>query len=179
MRDICSHDLLANPRQIGGIGHVVAIDESVLARRKPGNAQGRPVREQWVFGGVDLTTKQFFIELVPRRDEPTLTPIIQRNIVAGTTIWSDMWAAYNNLPAAGYPHQTVNHTLRYVDPVTGCHTNDIESRWNACKSTLKAKWGVPRSSLPSYVDEYMWRRRRERSAYFHDIVQAITRKYPV
>jgi transposase-like protein len=179
LRDVCAADLLAHPYQIGGVGHTVAIDESVIARRKPGNAQGRPVREQWVFGGVDLTTKSFFIELVDRRDAATLLPVIQRNILPGTVIWSDEWAAYNRLPAAGYPHQTVNHSVRYVDPITGCHTNDIESRWNACKAKFKARFGVPRGALASYLDEYMWRLRRERHMFFHDIIAAINEQYPL
>jgi hypothetical protein len=75
---------LANPQVIGDAGHIVAVDDSVIARRKPGNAHGRPIPQQWVFGGVDLTTKQFFIELVPSRDADTLLPIIQRNIAPGT-----------------------------------------------------------------------------------------------
>lgn len=101
MREVCSTDMINNPRQLGGQGHVVAIDESLVARRKVGNAQGRPVPEQWVFGGVDLTTKDFFIELVPRRDAATLLPIIQRHIVPGSTIWSDQWAAYGGLNQLG------------------------------------------------------------------------------
>jgi hypothetical protein len=133
LRDVCSNDLLANPQVLGGPGHTVAIDDSVIAKRKPGNAQGRPVPQQWVFGGVDLVTKNFFMQLVPARDAATLIPIIQQNILPGTTIWSDEWAAYNGLGGLGYVHQTVNHSQMYVDPVTGCHTNNIESRWNACQ----------------------------------------------
>jgi len=66
-----------------------------------------------------------------------------------------------------------------VDPITGCHTNDIESRWNACKAKFKARFGVPRDSLPSYLDAYMWRARRDDSRMFADIVDAIARQYPV
>jgi len=66
LRDVCSADLLANPIRLGGPGHTVAIDESVVARRQRGNQQERAVNQQCVFGGVDLGTKDFFIELVPR-----------------------------------------------------------------------------------------------------------------
>lgn len=111
IREVCSTDMVNNPRQLGGPGHVVAIDESLLARRKPGNAQGRPVPEQWVFGGVDLTTKEFFMELVPRRDAATLLPIIQRNIVAGSTIWSDQWAAYGTLNQIGMHYSAIGETI--------------------------------------------------------------------
>ena len=59
VHDVCSTDLLQNPRVIGGAGHTVAIDESLLAKRKIGNVQGRPIREQWVFGGVDLQSSSW------------------------------------------------------------------------------------------------------------------------
>ena len=44
---------------IGRLGHTVSIDETLIAKRKPGtgNAQGCPVAEQWVFGGIDLATR--------------------------------------------------------------------------------------------------------------------------
>jgi len=51
--------MLRNPIQLGGPGHVVAIDESVVARAKRGNRRARPVPVQWVFGGVDLGTGSF------------------------------------------------------------------------------------------------------------------------
>ena len=83
MRDLCSADLIANPQHIGGPGTVVAIDEIVVARSKPGNAQARPIPPQWMFGGVELGSGNFFMELVPRRDAATLVPIIQRWILPG------------------------------------------------------------------------------------------------
>jgi len=116
MRDICSQDQLANPIQVGGRGHIVTIDESLVARRKPGNAQGCPVPAQWVFGKVDLATGDFFMELVPQRDAATLIPIIRRHILPGTRIWSDEWGAYNTLNQYGYVHQTVNHRQHFGRP---------------------------------------------------------------
>ena len=141
----------------------------MVARRKPGNAQGRPVPPQWVFGGVDLTTKEFFMELVPQRDAVMLIPIIQHTIQADTRIWSDEWGAYNNLNQLGYIHQTVNHSRHFVDPVTGVHTNNIESRWAACKATFKCRFGVPKDQLPSYLYEYIWRCRHPPPNTFYDL----------
>jgi len=63
----------------------------LIARRKPGNAHGRAVRQQWMFGGVDLATKEFFMQLVPSRHRVVLQLIIQTHILPGTTIWSDHW----------------------------------------------------------------------------------------
>ena len=98
LRDLCSWDLLANPVQLGGPGHIVAVDESCVARAKPAaNRHARPVAAQWVFGAVDLTSNEFVMELVPHRDGLTLLPIIQRTVIAGSEIWSDEWGGYNGL----------------------------------------------------------------------------------
>jgi len=58
-------------------------------------------------------------------------------ILPGTTVWSDEWAAYNELNALGYVNQTANHSQHYVDLATSDHTNNIEACWAACKASFK------------------------------------------
>ena len=57
----------------------------------------------WVFGMVDVThipaIRYNNMEIVDQRDAATLLPIIQQDINSGTTVWSDMWAAYNGVGA--------------------------------------------------------------------------------
>ena len=73
-----------------------------------------------------------YMEIVDQRDAATLLPIIRDHVLPGTTIWSDMWAAYNGIRAlpgvAG--HDRVNHSIQFVNPVSGAHTNMIESYWH-------------------------------------------------
>ena len=110
------------------------------------------------------------MELVLRRDATMLLPIIQRNVQAGTRIWSDEWGAYNGLNV----HETVNHTRHFVDPLTSCHTiDDIKSRWQISAQHSN----VQQQMLPSYIDEYMWRCKHPNT--FSDLVVAITSQYPV
>ena len=74
-----------------------------------------------------------YMEMVDNRDAATLYPIISNHILPGTVLWSDKWAAYNRASTAipGVAgHQSVNHSLHFKDPVTGVHTNTIESYWN-------------------------------------------------
>ena len=64
-------------------------------------------------------------------------------------------------------HATVNHSLEFVNPVTGVHTQHVESYWNRVKMKFKRMKGVHDTMLSSYLDEYMWReRQRGRLAFF-------------
>ena len=76
---------------------------------------------------------------MPRGDATTLLPIINRHIAPGTTVWSDQWAAYNSVASLSNVnrHTTVNHSIEFVNTVTGVHTQNIESYWNRVKVKLK------------------------------------------
>jgi transposase-like protein len=58
-RNVCSNYLQKHPYTIGGVGHIVEIDESAVSKRK--YHVGHQVPERWVFGGYDTTTKIGFI----------------------------------------------------------------------------------------------------------------------
>jgi len=91
-----------------------------------------------VFGLVDTshTPALGFMQVVQQRNAATLLPIIQAHVVPGTIIHSDEWQAYSRV--AGLPpvaaHGTVNHSVTSVDPVTGVHTQNVESYWNKVKT---------------------------------------------
>ena len=54
-------------------------------------------------------------------------------------------------------HRTVNHSKQFKDPVTGVHTNLIESFWAQCKRKFKSMSGTRVSFCASYVDAFLWR----------------------
>ena len=66
-----------------------------------------------------------FMQIVPNQQRVTLLPIIQAHILPGTIIHSDDYATYRTavgqLPNVAAYH-IVNHSLHFVDPVTGIHT---------------------------------------------------------
>jgi len=115
LREICAADLLANPPKIGGPGLTVEIDESLFARRK--SHVGRVLPQLWVFGGICRETRECFMYAVDDRTAATLLPVIVACIHQGTTIMSDMWAAYGGIAALGYAHQQVNHSVEFVNQV--------------------------------------------------------------
>ena len=148
--------------------------------------RGRPPRsEVWVFGLADTSHQPAlgYMEIVPRRDAQTLLPIIQAHVAPGTTVYSDEWAAYNRaqqLPNVS-SHQTVNHSLHFVDPATGVHTQNIESYWDRVKTKFKRMKGVIPRQLPSYLDEFMWRERHGKTANLahNNLMRDIATQYPV
>ena len=136
MREVCAADLLANPVVIGGPNTTVEVDERPCFLEEK-IIKGACCAQQWVFGGICRETRDSFMFTVPDRSAPTLLPIIQASIRPGTTIMSDLWAAYGGIQAMGYAHLTVNHTYNFVDPVTNAHTQNVENSWKNAKRRNK------------------------------------------
>ena len=98
----------------------------------------------WVLGLVDtsFTPALGYMEMVQRHDAAMLLPIIQVHTKTGTIIHSDEWAAYNrvqSLPTISL-HQTVNHSVEFVNSTTGTHTQNVESYWNQSKTNIRRKY---------------------------------------
>lgn len=119
----------------------------------------------WIVGIIttEFRPARGYFQVVERRDIATLDPIISRCIRPGTVVYTDDWAAYrgmtgriNNVAA----HRIVVHAQNFVDPVTGVHTQEVESCWNNLKLGQKVRRGIRREDLQSYLDEQMWRQWR-------------------
>ena len=112
-----------------------------------------------------------------------LAPIIRDHTAPGTIIHSDEWAAYRRVQSlpnvAG--HGVVKHSLHFVEPTTGVHTQPIESYWSQVKTKPKRMRGCHAHQLPSYLDEYMWRERYGETARdaLHNILHHISQQYPL
>ena len=126
-----------------------------FARRNEMSHRGRYVEGKWVFGGICRETKACFLVPVERRDKDTLIPIIHAQILPGICVMSGMWKAYDCLKDEGYNHLTVNHSLNFVDPDAGAHTQRIENtRWGIKRSIPRT--GISRALLGSYLQEWLW-----------------------
>ena len=93
----------------------------------------------WVFGIVDTSyvTTRRYIEIVAQKDKATLFDIVRRICLPGTIIHSDQWAEYKDITGLSFKHYTVNHSLNFVNPDNGVHTQHIESYWNKNKIYIK------------------------------------------
>lgn len=86
------------------------------------------------------------------------------HLQSGTIVHSDEWSAYHRVQqlTSVAQHEVVNHSLNFVNPTTGVHTQHIESYWNRVKTKFKKMRGVHGTMFDSYLDEFMW---QEQHAY--------------
>lgn len=157
--------------KVGGLGHVVEIDETSLAKKQKYH-RGKFFEQFWVFGGYDRSTKKWFaIVTFHDRSKPTLLKVIKETIQPNTHIISDKFGSYVSsnekyhlgnepmLAECKYVHSWVNHSANFVDPETGAHTNGIEGCWEAkLKSKIKSMRGTLNlDHVCAVVDECLWR----------------------
>ena len=165
--------------RIRGEGQKVEVDETLFACRKYN--RGCVVREQWVVGGVCRETKECFVVPVRRRDAATLLRVIGRHVQPGSSIITDCWRGYRteDLAAAGFAHFTVNHSVNFMDPDTGAHTQSVERFWGALKARNKRHRGTTRKHLPGYLCGFVWRyNRAEDEDLFEAFLLSIARVFP-
>ena len=165
--------------EIGGVGHIVEIDESKIGKRKYN--RGRMVEGSWILGMIDCTTGDFRLEICPdnKRDKQTLNTLIRKHVLPGTEIHTDEWKGYVDLEKLGYIHKTVNHSVNFVNPKDGTNTQKIESNWRPLKARL-ARGGVKPDHMADHLAEYLWRKRCQNSnlAPFEELLKDICKINP-
>ena len=173
-REVCSKKLLSIDCRLGGPGYTISIDESVITKRKYN--RGRHIAEKWIFGMYCTQTKIGLLWFVPNRKRVTLLPYIQRMVKPWSTIQSDCYKSYFRISKLGFKHQTVNHSVTFIDPISGACTNGVEGFWSRCKARLKKVNGSSVALKPAHLEEFMWRQRyiwQENSDGFMSILEHI------
>ena len=178
-REVCLVILEQDQHQvIGGPGVIVEIDESKFGKRK--YHKGKRVDGVWVFGGIERDNKaNCFFFVLEDRSADTLIPLILDHIRPGSIIISDLWKGYSRLSFLGYEHLTVNHKKEFKNPITGAHTNHIETTWHSLK-IMKRKSGLAKSLIASYFAEFIYRRKflqHEENPFLTFIEKGITKVY--
>eukprot|EP01084_Bolivina_argentea_P002363 4354_1 len=158
---------------------VIEIDESKFNKKRKNYRGNDTGPDMWVFGLVERNSGRCYLITVPDRSAETLIPIIRRIAGDASTVISDQWRAYLSLGDEGYVHVTVNHSVQFVDPLTGEHTNTIEGLWSNAKDKFKAMHGSLREYAQSYLDEFMFRRlfSRSNNGLMQEMMISIARYY--
>ena len=131
-------------------------------------------------GGMERVTGECFLVEVDRRDAATLLPLIQQHIRPGSVVYSDEWSAYNQLgTVTGCNHQTVNHSVHFVDLNTGAHTQEVESMWSCCKRMPRKEREMHFRLHDTYLPEFMCRRQFGGPLTFANILTNISEQHSV
>ena len=128
----------------------------------------------WVFGGIERGSEIAFWWRW-RSDS-----LIYQHVRPGSTFLSDEWSSYSQLTAiTGNTHLAVNHSLHFVDPTTGAHTQSVEGMWNCCKRMMREEKVMNSSLFETYLPEFMWRKRFGGPIAFENILKHIAHHYHV
>lgn len=157
-RDLIADSLDQEDYTIGGPGIDVELDETKVGKRK--YHRGHRVEGVWVLGGVERTPqRRVFAITVPDRSANTLCSIIDKHVLPGSIIYTDLWRGYSQLSNMNdYTHMTVNHSETFKNPETGAHTNTIEGTWSGLKPTIPMR-GRSSNRIEPYLWEFIWRRK--------------------
>ena len=162
-------DLTNNP--LGSTGGVIQADETALGNAKYHKGSALKRECNWVVGGIDSLTGRMAVEQVQKRDADTLLRFLQGVCAPGATIYTDCWKSYNCLQDNGFPHQTVNHSVQFVNTLpdgTKVHTQKIESTWRPMKLFLHCMNFNHREYTDEYVKTY---------AAFHNAGKSLEHKF--
>ncbi len=84
-----------------------------------------------------------------------LQPIVEANVEAGATVYTDAFLSYNKLHTV-FNHAIVDHTVEYVKGRV--HTNGLENFWSLFKRTVKGTYtAIDPFHAHAYVDEQAFR----------------------
>lgn len=154
---------------IGGSGPHVEVDETYVGGRTRGEGRGR-TRKSLVAAAVEVRVldkprrkgkRQFYagrlrLARVPDRGKSSLEAFVKAAVRKGTTVVTDAWTGYDDLPGLGYEHHPI--------AIQGDHSRTDESlpMVHLVVSNLKA-WlagthhGVSVRHLPAYLNEFVFR----------------------
>ncbi|MEQ8733944.1 MAG: IS1595 family transposase [Rhodospirillaceae bacterium] len=141
----------------------VEIDESMFGGRRKGIGGGfKVVGNKAIVLGMVQRDGDVQTQVVPNSQAKTLLPIIEANVVKGSTINTDEAHAYKSLSKRGYKHEKVDHGRKEYarGDVT---TNSMESYWARLKNSIRGTHvHVSSKYLDLYADEFEFRHNRRK-----------------
>lgn len=146
--------------KIGGENTIVEVDESKFGKRKCN--RGHVVDGVWVLGAVERTPeRRIFLIKVADRTKPTIATLLKRFLERQSVLYTDCFKSYIGADKYFSTHNTVNHSVGFVDKETGAHTNTIEGNWAAVKAQTPIRCRTD-SLISLYLIRYMIKRNTNR-----------------
>jgi transposase len=114
---------------VGGEGMVVEVDETLVGGVSTTGKKGRNLENKTFVLGMLERGGNVVTAVVPDCKRASLWPVIEGNVVKGSTLNTDELKSYFGISLRGYRHQTVNHRAGEYVSTYGCTTNGIEGFW--------------------------------------------------
>jgi len=91
----------------------VEVDETYVGGHRRGDNKGRPAEGSHKVPVVGIAQRHGKVnaKVTANVKRSTVMPLIARNVVKKTMIYTDEWKVYDPLPEEGYGHITCNHAL--------------------------------------------------------------------
>jgi len=140
---------------------------------------GHATIKQAVFG-ILCRNGKVWATLIADTEADDLQPLIENQVVKGSTVCSDTWRGYTGIAAKGYVHRLVKHSEGEYSDGKGNHINGLEGFWGYLKRKLAAKGGIRKEKLPLFLAEYVWRYNyrklsiQERENRLYDLITGVS-----
>ncbi|KCZ80636.1 hypothetical protein H312_01962 [Anncaliia algerae PRA339] len=72
-------------------------------------------------------------------------------------IFTNEHKSYNDLSKLGFINKTACHKYNFVNPITGAHTQFIESFNNELKLEIKRRKGIYTQNKEDFLVEFVWK----------------------
>ena len=148
-------------KKIGAANEIVEVDECYTSGGKGGRKvtkHGRGLNGKIAFAGaIERNGRRVRIERIICASRQCLSSFIARNIRSGSTVHTDSFKSYLDIPKYGYRHFRVNHFLTFKDSKSGACTNIIESVWAVMRRHWQRFCGGFRNNLNLWIAEIEWR----------------------
>lgn len=141
--------------KLGGPGKIVQADETML-NYKCKSHRGRSAENKTdalCIVEVGDHVERAYVTCIEDATGATILPIICDQVHVGSTIYTDDAKVYKKLTKLGFIHRSVIHKYNFVDPVSGVHTQAVESFNNYLKHAIKTRKGVRTVDRPDFCKE--------------------------
>jgi transposase-like protein len=139
---------------IGGKAKNMHLIEKIRRQVKGDLAQGGTVGKAIVMGLLERNSRKVRARVLPELKKAHTDEHVRKNVVEGSTLYTDSAAHYENLP--DYAREFVDHTETYVRGAV--HVNGVENFWSLLKRSLAGTYvSVEPFHLQAYVNEQAFR----------------------
>ena len=132
------------------------LDESYFGAKRIRGKRGRGAAGKTPVFGLLKRGGKVFVSIVQNCSKGALMPVIQGQILEGSTVHTDGWKAYDGLILNGYDHYRVYHSENEFARGK-CHVNGIESFWSYAKARLAKFHGYNAEKFVIHLKECEFR----------------------